>query len=289
MACFISRTAAFAILALICLWCVEVSTSIAETVKEALHDSSTWAEIYPLVEAARKGDSQAFNNLQSKAVAGDTLAQREMGWLYLQGEGVKRDEAKAFEWYQKAAENGDAQSQGQLGGFYCGGTGIRKDCAVGLKWYLKGAGNDDDESWCALANLYESGAPGVKKDYVEAYYWYSLSIDNTFCYGGRERVLKEISAEQRDAVDKRLTDYWIKRASTGEWDAQFILSDRYAKGEGVNQDYKEAYFWYGVGIIGYGHEIGNPFASHLTTGEIAAIKNRILVWKPLSQQISGAH
>ena len=64
-----------------------------------------------------------------------------LGWLYEQGLGTPKDEGKSFQYYLSAAQHGDCVSQHGIG------------------------------------KCYEEGSMGVKKDYVQAYYWYSLSIE----------------------------------------------------------------------------------------------------------------
>ena len=46
--------------------------------------------------------------LVSKAEAGDSQAQCNLGWCYETGTGVEKDEKKAVRWYTKSAEQGVA-------------------------------------------------------------------------------------------------------------------------------------------------------------------------------------
>ena len=85
-----------------------------------------------------------FTLCLQKAQAGDPQAQRELGHLYRQGEGVAKDETQAVEWYQKAAEAGDRNAQFYLGRLYEEGRGVAKDEAQALQWYLKAACNNKD-------------------------------------------------------------------------------------------------------------------------------------------------
>ena len=64
-----------------------------------------------------------------------------LGWLYEQGLGVQKNEKESFQYYLSAAKNGDCVSQHGIG------------------------------------KCYQDGRLGVDKDYVQAYYWYSLSVD----------------------------------------------------------------------------------------------------------------
>ena len=56
----------------------------------------------------------ALKHLRPLAEQGYTPAQRQLGWMYSQGQGVPVDYAKAVKWLRKAAEQGNAKAQYDL-------------------------------------------------------------------------------------------------------------------------------------------------------------------------------
>jgi uncharacterized protein len=108
------------------------------------------------------------------------------------------------------------------------------------------------------------------------------------------------------------------QAAQGNAEAQAVMGERYARGDGVAQDTKEAFMWYqksadqgfpaGLGFLSdtYLHDknyeesyfwfllelqfvcpstfcfqLGEPFASHLTPEQVAKVKKRAEEWKPI--------
>lgn len=65
--------------------------------------------------------------LLTQANYGDACAQNNIGFCYLEGNGVAQDDKKATQWFKKAAEQGDADAQYNLSTFYHDGLGAEKD------------------------------------------------------------------------------------------------------------------------------------------------------------------
>ena len=61
------------------------------------------------------------------------------------GGGGERDYSKAAEWFRKAAEQGDAKSQLDLGWMYLEGQGVSTDEKEAAKWFKK-AGDQGHET-----------------------------------------------------------------------------------------------------------------------------------------------
>ena len=54
--------------------------------------------------------AKALEWFEKGAASGDTLAMRDIGVLYENGQGVPKDQVKALEWFEKAAAVGDADA-----------------------------------------------------------------------------------------------------------------------------------------------------------------------------------
>jgi TPR repeat protein len=165
---------------------------------------------YKMSEMSSTSIEINFYTLRAKAFLGDPKAQSYLGWSYQIGHfPLKQDYSEALKWYRRAAEQGDKEATYQVGGLYCSGEGVPKDCAEGLRWYLNAAERGAISASCTLAQLYEFGAPGVKQDYAEAYFWYSLSTDIIPCSGRKDAIALKITPQQKAAGDKRVAA-WLK-------------------------------------------------------------------------------
>ena len=96
----------------------------------------------------------------------------DLGNAYYAGKnGKKKDFAKAVECYRKAAEKGYARGQRNLGFMYENGEGVAKDFTEAVKWYKKAANQGFAQAQYDLGRMYEKGR-GVKKNMTTANLWY---------------------------------------------------------------------------------------------------------------------
>ncbi len=126
----------------------------------AAYDAGDYARALPLFEQAD--------------AAGHLKAQRYIGLMYLNGQGVQASPDKAFNAFQAAADRGDITSQCWLGLMYENGTGTSQDMAQAVKWYETSAQRGDliaAPAMTALGRLYESGK-GVPRNTGTAIGWY---------------------------------------------------------------------------------------------------------------------
>src|SRR5262245_41388954 len=70
---------------------------------------------------------------------GDMQAQRYLGFIYANGQGVARDDREAVKWYGRAAEQGDADAQASLGGMYSAARGTSQNYVQAHKWFTVAA------------------------------------------------------------------------------------------------------------------------------------------------------
>jgi len=160
--------------------------------------------------AITEDDRKLFESVKVKAETGDADAQWNLGFLYDSGKGVVKDGAEALKWYRKSAEQGNALSQFNVGAKYFDGVDTKKDYNEAFKWYQKAADQGIAEAQMFLGAMYSKGLGGVKASWVEAAKW------------------------MRRAADQGLGG------------AQGALGECYQSGDGVPQDYVEAYKWFNL-------------------------------------------
>lgn len=109
--------------------------------------------------AALAADSAEITALKKKAEAGDAVAQRTLGFIYVNGFGVPKDSAEALKWYRLAAWQGNADAQFNLGLMYAKGEGIEKDLVQAHFWINEAAHeNADAKKSLALVEAQMTGA-----------------------------------------------------------------------------------------------------------------------------------
>src|ERR1700739_177927 len=90
--------------------------------------------------AVRRGDyATALQLFQTLADQGNTHAQRNVGIMYLKGQGVPQNIVQATKWIRTAADGGLAEAQNEVGIFYQRGWGVERNDTEAVKWYRRAA------------------------------------------------------------------------------------------------------------------------------------------------------
>jgi len=175
---------------------------------------------------AHKDYITAFLLFQSLAQQGNPEAQRLLARMYYLGQGVEQNEAESLKWLKLSVDQGDDMAMATLGSMYdLGKGGVQKDMTQAVKWFRAAADHGNISVLPQLSYIYFNGVVGVPQNYAEAAKWDHKIIERDDFY-----------------LDVR--------------DAQEQLGEIYAKGEGVAQDYVQAYMWLNLASAS-----GDKFAS----------------------------
>jgi hypothetical protein len=157
------------------------------------------------LSAALRGDyATALGLWRPLADQGNARAQRNLGIMYHNGQGVPQDHAAAAKWIGKAAEQGDPDAQHNLAFMYDNEQGVPRDPAAAVVWYRKAAEQCHAGAQANLAAMYDLGL-GVPEDYVQAHKWYILAAAHFpasqleargKALAGRERLAGKMSPAQ---------------------------------------------------------------------------------------------
>jgi len=155
------------------------------------------------------------------------------------------------------ANAGDVAAQVAVGDCYAEGKGVVRDYKLAAEWYAKAAEKSDVAAEMHLAALYRDGSKNFPRDMTQAAQWY------------------------RKAADR------------GDATAQGTLGTLYFMGQGVTQNYLEAYFWLDLAAAFKGPRQSQYAANrqmvgtHITTDELENTKERIAAWKAAHPRAEG--
>lgn len=190
----------------------------------------------------------AFGWRLKAANRGDVQAQVKVGKMYQEGLGIAKDIDQALYWFRRAATEGNAEAQFLLGRLYHDGAGVKVDRAASRSWLEQSAQNGYegavlflnliesigyhiDEDWHSripelkqlaadgdleaqyqLAQRYERGIGGCKKDTATALGWYRRAASGGHLMA--MQTLAHIYAEGIDGVqrDPDAAAKWEERA-----------------------------------------------------------------------------
>lgn len=149
------------------------------------------------------------------------------------------------------ANAGDAAAQIAVGEEYAAAPGKAQDCKQAAAWYEKATAQGSVNGALHLATLYRDGCKSLPRDMAQA------------------------AAAYR------------KAAELGDVGAQGTLGTLYFFGQGVRQDYTEAYFWLDLAARSPGARQEQYAANrqlagaHITADEVDAAKERTENWLAL--------
>ena len=210
-----------------------------------------------------KNFALAFEFFYLASENGNPKAQCSIGIIYELGlGGVQQNSQKAFEYYKKSAEQNYEKAKEKLDllspkksniksnsffrlayTYYCMG-GNKKNLNIAFKYFYKASLMGNCEAQFYLGDMYESGE-GTEKDDLEAIYWYFKSSQN----GNKESENKfKVLSSMKDGIPSSVWEYYRffekkKLADRGDANAQFEIAQKYRTGDGVQKDYKKAFYW----------------------------------------------
>lgn len=142
---------------------------------------------------------------QKSADQGLAWAQRNMGFLYRDGEGgLPKNDKLALAWFRKAADQGDDRAQDELGDIFFYGRGVPKDPRAAADWYHKAATAGNADAQQSLGNMAEFGN-GIAKDEAAAVEWYRKAAQQgharaQFALGSLIQDGRGVSKNDREAA-----------------------------------------------------------------------------------------
>lgn len=120
-------------------------------------------------EAARRNYMEAAQN-------GSTEAEASLGTLLYEGKLVQKDLDAARTLFLKAARAGNARAQNNLGLMFVRGEGVEQDYEAAALWFELAAEQGERSAMTNLGTLYDNGF-GVPQSDEEAKRWYRMAAD----------------------------------------------------------------------------------------------------------------
>ena len=187
--------------------------------------------------------STAIGLCTREAQSGDVNAERSLGVMYLQGNGIARDPAQAFAWFKKAADGGNRDAAYQVASMYDAGRGVSRDASQATSWYRKAASLGDVDAQVKVGMAYENGS-GVDADMEQGLLWYHKAAEGGsawaqnrlgWLYGMGKGVTRD---------DAQAMRYFRQAADQGDPQAEYNVGFMYANGRGVPRDDAQAVTWF---------------------------------------------
>ena len=164
----------------------------------------------------------------------------QRGLDHANGRGVVKDLAQAAHWYQQAAEAGHVEAQKNLGFLYATGKGVEKDENEASKWMGRSASKGNSSASLVdglLALAQKQSAREIPVDSTD------IAATSRLREEGHSSLYKELM--NRSSETQTNSNLQPAEPPAGlDPQAQFERGLKYAKGEGVQQDFSESAKWY---------------------------------------------
>ncbi len=151
------------------------------------------ARRFGLGQGVERNHEEAVRWYMQAAAQGFAPAQYRLGTFYERGLGVERSLPRAKVWYKRAAELGNVKAMHNLAVINTAINRESPDYQFSIYWFKQAAIRNLADSQFNLAILYQNGV-GVRKNFVEAYRWFSLAA--------RQGDLD--AAQRRDVLEKKM-------------------------------------------------------------------------------------
>lgn len=114
--------------------------------------------------------SPKIKTLIANAQQGESEAQANLGWRYLEGDEVGQNNQKALQWLRAAAGQGEPSAQNNLGWMYDEGAGVAQDDVSAFVWYSLAETNGSTQATGnkqIVANRMDAAALAQAKEQVQ--------------------------------------------------------------------------------------------------------------------------
>ncbi len=162
---------------------------------------------------------------EQAAEQGNAYAQKMLGDLYEQGNGVQKNLTLAADWREKAANRGNIQAQLKLGKMYLYGTGVARDPTKAAHWLNRAAIEGDSEAQYLYAKMFQTGY-GVAQNKESADNWLAKSAAQGYTDAIRlVHFMQDMGFQLEETFYRRPAEL-EKLAQDGDIEAQYQLAIR---------------------------------------------------------------
>lgn len=209
----------------------------------------------------------------------DGLAESQLGYMYLTGDGVKKDPILGEQYLLKAIALGNSTACNNLAYLYFSGDGVERNYEKALKYYEQTVAMDDDyaKCWIRIGYQYEHGlgtpkdtkkafecyqkaaeagiadgfnnlgacymdGRGCEKDETKALKYYHLAIDHgsSFAYANIGDLYYSGASGIEQNTDTAI-EFYQKACDAGQGIGAFKIGNLYLYGRKVKQDFAKAF------------------------------------------------
>lgn len=180
--------------------------------------------------------------MAQRSVSLDTIdTKTQLRWAYRYKNGINADVSlkNAAKIYMHLARQGNIDGMRELGRMYLYGQGVECNRRYAGRLLKRAAECGDAKAMCLLAQMYQQ-ALGFKQNYEKAFYWYNMAAkkgSGRGWYGAGYMLYKGLGVKQDYALAEK---YLLRGSERGNQSCDFLLGGYYMNGYGGSPDYTKA-------------------------------------------------
>ena len=247
---------------------------------------------YLLGEGVEADPAKGVELLLAAAQKEEPGAQSNLGYAYAKGLGVEQSDEISAQWYQKAADQGLTRAALVMGENYEIGRGVEPDVKQAIKYYEIAYLGRSEAATARLGHLLISGAIAPEDEPEAGISWVAAAA-RTGTEGALGWLEKRADSGEpfadfliaqlfRDGTgveaDASVAAQHFLRAAQGDIRAaQEAISEIFAQGNGVDQDFIEAHKWANIAAANGSDDAAaqrDVLASLMTPEQVAQAQDR---------------
>ncbi len=211
--------------------------------------------LYLFGDGVSQSNIEAVKWITKSAEFGNADAQYMLGRGYLNGEmGLKSNPQLGVKWLSQSAKQDFTDSLFKLAECYTYGIGVNEDTIKAFECYkkcaelgeLSGYGKMAEmyEEWYLNEDWFESTGLEIDEAEVEALKLYKKEAEMAEANNDEWALAEAYTGIAKLSKTENTIGYLKKAAEIGNCTAQIMLGTRLLRGDGIHQNYKEAFEWY---------------------------------------------
>ena len=189
----------------------------------------------------------AYQWFVKSARRGYPKAYRELAMMVAKGRGVKQDDDLALRLYLRATRPDNVDyflDKGSHTRSYSADEMLELYSKITIGSLLQEARSENPDAYLHLADAFENGRYGARKNRSKAFYWYMKAARKNETYA-KIKLAKLCLGGTGTQGDCEEVFGWIaKLAELGSPEAQYLTGVRLFKGVNTTEDYEQALYWF---------------------------------------------
>ena len=189
----------------------------------------------------------AYQWLMKSARMGYPKAYRELAMMVEYGLGVKQDSDLAFRLYIKATRPDNERyflDRGSQTRSYSTEELLGLYSKISIGSLLLEARRENQDAYLHLADAFENGRYGARKNKSKAFYWYMKAARKNEPYAKIKLAKLCLGGAGNESECGQIFEWIRKLADLGSPEAQYLMGVRLYKGGNVPEDYEQAFYWF---------------------------------------------